>query len=224
MAGAVQLLMATAHAQAPAVPVPPPPVAPAPAETPSSPPSPSDALIAPTEIPTPPAGSAPASPPKPPAATFPTVTVIADSNKTILQKMTAGDWEMACWAPCRRGQDPNQAYRVAGRGLYPSDPFRLPAGAPQVEIKARMGSKGARIAGIVMVAGGLAGFALNGLVLMAVDDSSSPYDQKKVDKGPLVAGMVIGGLVALVGLMIGAGAHTKVAVQDHLSPPPPPVE
>jgi hypothetical protein len=145
--------------------------------------------------------------------------VVTDSKKTILQKRQDGDWETACWAPCRRGQDPRPAYRVAGRGLYPSDPFRLPGGTQQVEIKAHMGSKGARIAGTVMAVGGLASVVLNGLVLTATDDSSNSYNQMKADRGPLVAALVIGGLVAIVGLMISAGASTKVAVQDHLSPP-----
>jgi hypothetical protein len=149
------------------------------------------------------------------------VTLLATSHETVLQEKDEGrDWLTVCRDRCERRQDPTGVYRVGGRGLYPSQTFMLPRDAEQVEIKARMGSKTSRVAGTIIGIGGLASLALNGFVYAVTSDSTGSNGMK-FDRDPLVVGMIIGGLGAVVGLLMAATSSTSVEVHDHLSPPAP---
>jgi len=225
-AAIVQLSLATAYAQtttappatAPAAPSNPPPPSDAPAAPLiESPPAPPSAAVPTPELPAPAAVSAP----QPPARRSPVVTLLATSQETVLQEKDEGrDWLTVCRGRCERRQDPAGVYRVGGRGLYPSQTFMLPRDAEQVEIKARMGSKVSRVAGTIIGIGGLASLALNGFVYAVVGDDADSSG-KKFDKGPLVVGMIIGGLGAVIGLLMATTSSTSVEVRDHLSPPAP---
>jgi hypothetical protein len=209
----------------PAQPAPPPAETPAPAQT-----------AAPPPIETPAAPPVPAPQPTKPRTKqgWPFVTIQVGNPRALLQSTEASwrrvkatgtsenegtplpdvRWETVCRAPCEERVDPTLVYRVGGRGLVASDPFQLSSADRRVELKGRIGSKASRIGGGIVGGIGLANLMLNGLVLLASDPSTDANGNKQgPDRGLLTVGVVIGGLLAVVGIGMLLSNGTSVSVE-----------
>lgn len=131
----------------------------------------------------------------------------------------ADAWETQCTSPCRKRQDPSKLYRVSGRGVVASAPFELPEGTRHVDLKGRVGKKGTRIAGTVIGIVGFSNLVLNGLAYAASDSATNnnnyygSSNNSGSTKDLFAAGMVIGGLASLIGLIMVASSSTSVHVE-----------
>lgn len=95
--------------------------------------------------------------------------------------------------PFQHRQSPDEVYRIAGRGIAASAPFQLPKSNRRVDITGHVGTKGARIAGMVVSLVGLGNLALNSLVYASVDSTNASSSEKSANKDLFAVGIVIGG-------------------------------
>ncbi len=91
----------------------------------------------------------------------------------------AGDkrgWERVCVLPCARPLDPALEYRIAGRGVQRSRPFRVPAAEAEMLLDVDAGSRAQRVTGIVFIPVGgttLLGGLLAGALAGAFDNQEA---------------------------------------------------
>lgn len=123
----------------------------------------------------------------------------------------AGVWEQVCRPPCRVPVLRTDDLRVAGEGVRPSDPFRLPAGADVVSVRAQPASGAQHATGRALASTGI-GLVLAGGALLLVPRPEDPTSAGTFDTmhtagwGALAAG----GLLALIGLPLWLGSSTHV--------------
>jgi hypothetical protein len=118
------------------------------------------------------------------------------------------DWSAVCESPCRLTLDPRFDYRIGGRGVVDSDPFRLPSSG-RVKVEARVGSSILRDLGTGFEIGGFVFGALGGAVLLLPRDAhNSRTDQTIV--GVSFVGM--GLLTIALGFALRQFSQTRVAV------------
>jgi hypothetical protein len=194
-----------ARAQAPA---PPPPAAPPPAvlAPPASPPpaaEPYEALPSPLTA---------------PQLRGPAVRLRADRPEARLQKMQLR-WRDVCAAPCGVAVDPRPLYRIAGRGIKPSDGFNLPRPSGDVSIDAFTGSQTRYWVGAGMTIAGAAGLVGGGLSLLArsaINNSSSDSSSQSLSNFYKVVGisdLIIGSVLVLLGAPLWLGSRTTIQVR-----------
>jgi hypothetical protein len=173
-----------------------------------------------------------------PSARGPVVELAADDGRAVLERRLAtstpggapfaetglfsvGHWQHACVAPCRIAVDPRFAYRVAGDGLVPTGSFALPSTQDRVRVEAKMGSSGARVAGVLATGAGALAIAAGGLALVATpilasEDVGSEGFRTAVFAGGLGA-VSVGLVAATVGLYLwlsnGSSARTEIAAR-----------
>ncbi len=131
-----------------------------------------------------------------------------------------GVWEDVCLAPCTRAVSSDAVYRIEGEGLWPSGSFRLPAGS--VGLRARMGSRGGLLGGVLLtVTGG--GLTLMGGMLLAFSalpiDSTGPHGQPRGSAPNLLlpTALVVLGLGAIgltTGIVLWSG-NTSTVTDEH---------
>jgi hypothetical protein len=131
-----------------------------------------------------------------------------DSDRAQLERAVAeGKWESVCEGACQTNLDTASVYRVGGRGVRKSEPFRLPSDRPSLGIEADVGRTSSVVWGVIFIAGG-AGSGLLGLVMLSATSWDQGYNNN--DENELAAlGLVftLGGAAAIVGgiLMVSNG-------------------
>jgi hypothetical protein len=90
-------------------------------------------------------------------------------------------YQPVCTAPCAVDADPNAIYRVAGRGVTPSDSFALPPASEKVGLRVRAGSSAVRAGGWLSVGLGALAVATGGALflvgsIMAPNASDAVYE------------------------------------------------
>ncbi|HLK41024.1 MAG TPA: hypothetical protein VKU41_29940 [Polyangiaceae bacterium] len=178
-----------------------------------------------------------ASPPPGPSTSpgpspTPTVWVHVDgADGASLQQDESGDddWKTICQAPCDQLAPLGSWYRIAGRGLIPSDDFALdaPAGG-RADLRVAGASRSWRRGGEVLVGGGFLTALIGGYILYlhyvldAIADSQGKPRPTTIDPviGFALAGA--GGAVGIVGLVpVVANYQTTVAQSASPAQTPP---
>lgn len=157
-------------------------------------------------------------------------TLQADHPDATLMRRGAAGWEPVCRAPCQAMLDPEDHYRVDGRGLRPSRPFQLPRGRDPVQLRTSVGTSSQHGWGIVLlIGGGAIGFVgsqvlLTGLLLTAFDEPDGLERTESASSVTAVgAVMTVGGLATgIAGLLMLTGNRTTVTLVGRQGSPPEP--
>lgn len=127
-----------------------------------------------------------------------------------LQRRAGGDdaWRSVCESPCRLTLDPRFDYRIGGRAVVDSDPFRLPPSG-RVRVEARVGSSILRGVGTAFEIGGFVFGAIGGAVLLLPRDAhNSRTDQVIVGWGFIGMGV----LELVLGVVLKQISQTSVSI------------
>jgi hypothetical protein len=121
------------------------------------------------------------------------------------------EWQQVCVTPCVQPIPVNGDYRIGGRGITPSDPFKLHA--PRTDLDVNAGSGSAHNAGIYFTVLGLLAATASGIFLGVSasnrDPGAGPSNHAfAIGSG---IGLGVGGLMTIVGagLWIGTGTSVK---------------
>ena len=118
------------------------------------------------------------------------------------------DFAAVCESPCRLTLDPRFEYRVGGRGVVDSDPFRLPLSG-RVEVEARVGSSILRDIGTGFEVGGFVFGALGGAVLLLPRDAHNSRTDQAIVGWSFVG---IGVLTLTLGVLLRQFSQTRVTI------------
>ena len=133
-----------------------------------------------------------------------------------LQRRADGDdaWRSVCESPCRLTLDPRFDYRIGGRGVVDSDPFRLPPSG-RVRVEAHVGSSILRTVGTAFEIGGFVFGALGGAVLLLPRDHSTDPEVHNTKADQLIVGfgfIGVGVLTIVTGIFLKLMSHTSVTI------------
>jgi hypothetical protein len=117
-------------------------------------------------------------------------------------------WGAVCESPCRLKLDPRFEYRIGGRGVVDSDPFRLPPSG-RVKVEAHVASSVSRDGGTAFEIGGFVFGAVGGALLLLPRDPHDPTPQTFV--GWTFVGF--GVLWLTFGVFLRHASHTDVTIE-----------
>jgi hypothetical protein len=163
-------------------------------------------------------------PPERPARLHPSpgvlVTVESDDASVRLERVEPGAApQPRCVAPCRRWLERDALYRIAGDGIRPTQPFRLPAAGSDATVSVRAGSSRRYIAGLGAVTiGGLAVLASGAFLLAGGVGALEVMDDQQrsaVGDARRNGAILLAGGAALTGLGIYflISSRTRIDVQ-----------
>jgi hypothetical protein len=154
----------------------------------------------------------------PPAAPGPVVILRTDNPNPRLLQQSESSWYDVCGAPCGLRVNPAGLYRIGGRSVRLSDPFRLQRPSGDVVIDVQAGSQGKHFVGLGLMIGGLAAIGIGvGSWVIARSAANHAYGQLDRDADNRMAwelGLLFGGLGAVleaVGIHLWS-SHTSVQI------------
>jgi hypothetical protein len=179
------------------------PAQPIPSPAPAPPPSDAPAVAAP------PAAAPPPAPGTRGAPVFLTIT----SNRPDVLLLKPDSDDPVCTVPCNRlvPAAPSDKYFLGGKGLTNSNDFDLADGIKAARINVFAGTKGGKIAGIILTAVGLPMLLSGALSMVSYGLLSDPAIQARIAaQGGAQQGLspTVTLVIGLIELIVGAGAGT----------------